>query len=84
MGCSILRQALGLYNHFDTHEAEYHDTIFNHCSDMYIAISMCVCVCARVRKYFFCQYPNNTNQSIFSTVISCTIRYVLVCVCLCV
>ena len=44
MGCSILRQSLGLYNHFDTHEAEYHDTIFNHCSDMYIAISMCVCV----------------------------------------
>ena len=50
MGCSILRQALGLYNHFDTHEAEYHDTIFNHCFDTYIAISMCVC--ARVRQYF--------------------------------
>ena len=43
MGCNILRQALGLYNHFNTHEAEYHDTIFNHCCDMYIAISMCVC-----------------------------------------
>ena len=52
MGCNILRQALGLYNHFDTHEAEYHDTIFNHCCDTYIAISMYVGVCARVHKYF--------------------------------
>ena len=47
MGCNILRQALGLYNHFDTHEAEYHDTIFSHCCDTYIAISMYVCVCVR-------------------------------------
>ena len=80
MGCNILRQALGLYNHFDTHDAEYHDTIFNHCCDAYIAISMCVCVHARAHKYFFCQYPNNTNPSIFSTVISCTIHYVPACV----
>ena len=51
MGCNILRQALGLHNHFDTHEADYHDTIFNHCCDTYIAISIvcvCVCVCACV------------------------------------
>ena len=49
MGRNILRHAsLSLYNHFDTHEAEYHDTIFNHCSDTYIAISICICVCVRV------------------------------------
>ena len=85
MGHNILRHAsLGLYNHFDTHEAEYHDTIFNHCCDMYIAISICMCVCVCVSKYFSCQYLNNANPSIFSTVISCTICYVPVCVCVCV
>ena len=41
MGRNILRHAsLGLYNHFDTHEAEYHDMIFNRCCDTYIAISI--------------------------------------------
>ena len=45
MGRNILRHAsLGLHNHFDTHEAEYHDTIFNHCCDTCIAISICMCV----------------------------------------
>ena len=45
MGRNILRNAsFGLYNHFDTHEAEHHDTIFNHCSDTYIAISICMCM----------------------------------------
>ena len=78
MGRNVLRHAsLGLYNHFNTHEAEYHDTIFNHCSDTYIAISICMCV----YKYLSCQYPNNANPSIFSSVISCTISYVPVCVC---
>ena len=52
MGCNILRHAsLSLHNHFNTHEAEYHNTIFNHCCDTYIAISIvcvCVCVCACV------------------------------------
>ena len=49
MGCNILRHAsLGLYNHFDTHKAEYRDTIFNKCCDTYIAISICVCVCVLV------------------------------------
>ena len=62
--------------------------IFNHCSDTYIATSVCVCACAYacvcVYKYFSCQYLNNANPSIFSSVISYTIRYVPVCVCLCV
>ena len=81
MGHDILRHAsLGLYNHFDTHEAEYHDTIFNHCSDMYITISICICMCVCLYKYFSCQYPNNANPSIFSSVISCTICYAPVCV----
>ena len=82
MGHNILRHAsLGLYNLFDTHEEEYHDAIFNHCCDTYIAISICMCVCICVCKYFSCQYPNN---AIFSTVISCAICYVPVCMCLCV
>ena len=82
MDHSILRYAsFGVNNHFDTHEAEHHDT---HCCDMNIAISICMCVCVCVCKYFSCQYPNNTNPSIFSTVISYAIRYVPVCVCLCV
>ena len=35
MGYNLLRHALlGLYNHFNTHEAEYRNTIFNHCSDV--------------------------------------------------
>ena len=34
-----------VYNHFDTHEAEYHDVIFNHCSDTYIDMHLCVHVC---------------------------------------
>ena len=46
MGRNILTHAsLGLYNHFDTHDTEYHDAIFNHCCDTYIAISICMCVC---------------------------------------
>ena len=85
MGHNILRHAsLGLYNHFNTREVEYHDTIFNHCCDMHIVISICMCVCICVCKYFSCQYPNNANPSIYSTVISCAIPYVPVCVCLCV
>ena len=66
MGHNILRHALlGLHNHFDTHEAEYHNMIFNHYSDTYIAISICICVCVCVYKYCSCQYPNNANPSIF-------------------
>ena len=46
---NILRHALlGLYNHFDTHEPEYHDTIFNHCSDTYIVIYINIYQCVRV------------------------------------
>ena len=29
-----------LYNYFDTHEAQHHDTIFNHCIDMLPCINM--------------------------------------------
>jgi len=51
MGHNILRHAsLGQYNYFDTHEAEYHYAIFNHCCDMYsycnidmhVYVRMCV------------------------------------------
>ena len=43
MGYNLLRHAsLGLYNHFNTHEAEYHDTIFNHCSDVFPYRYVCV------------------------------------------
>ena len=48
----------------------------------YACVCVCGCVCVRacacvcVRKYFFCQYAYNVNPSTFSTVISCTIRYV--------
>ena len=84
MDHNILRHAsLGLDNHFDTHEAEYHDTIFDHCCDTYIAIHINMHVCVCMCKYFSCQYLN-ANPSIFSTIISCAIRYVPVCVCLCV
>ena len=31
MGRNLLRHA---YNYFDTHEAQHHDTIFNHCIDI--------------------------------------------------
>ena len=37
MGRNILRHAsLGLYNYFDTHEAEYHNTIFHLCVRVYV------------------------------------------------
>ena len=45
-----------LYNHFDTHEAQHHDTIFNHRIDIlphqYVLQipTLCLCrVCARAR-----------------------------------
>ena len=31
MGCYLL---INVYNHFDTHEAQHHDTIFNHHIDI--------------------------------------------------
>ena len=37
MGRNLLRHAsLSLYNHFDTHEAQHHDTIFNNRIDIRI------------------------------------------------
>ena len=55
MGGNLLRHAsLSLYNHFDTHEVQHHDTIFNHRIDIlpyrYVSQtpSLCLCrVCAR-------------------------------------
>ena len=50
MGYNLLRHAsFNLYNNFNTHEAEYHDTIFNYCSDAlrYMYVRMCVRVCER-------------------------------------
>ena len=55
LGHNLLRHAsLGLYNHFDTHEAQHHNTIFNHCSDILpnhhvlqiptVRTHVCVCV----------------------------------------
>ena len=64
MGRNLLRHAsLGLYNHFDSHEAEYCDIIFNYCSDLlpyqyYMWARVCVSH----------HYPNNANPSIFFTV----------------
>ena len=51
MGCNILRQALGLYNHFDTHEAEYYSTYLITVvirTLPYRCVCVRVCVCARV------------------------------------
>ena len=37
MGRNLLRHAsLSLYNHFDTHETQHHDTIFNNSIDIRI------------------------------------------------
>ena len=55
MGYNLLRHAsLSLYNHFDTHEAKHHNTVFNHsiCILPYQYVSqiptLCLChVCAR-------------------------------------
>ena len=51
MGCNLFRHA---YNHFDTHEAQHHDTIFNHRIDILLypyaspIPTLCLChVCAR-------------------------------------
>ena len=75
------------HNHFNTHEAEYNDTIFNHCSDLLLYQYVYVCMCVRVCVYliFSCHYLNNGNPSIFSAVNK--LRYMLcscVHVCLCV
>ena len=48
MDCNLLSHAsLGLHNYFDTHQAECHDTVFNHCFDVIMPYRY-VCVCARV------------------------------------
>ena len=56
MGCNLLRHA---YNHFDTHEAQHHDTN-TQSPYWYIAISICItdpysvlvpCMCTHVHAY---------------------------------
>ena len=59
MGCNLLRHT---YNHFNTHEAQYHDTIFNPRIDIlpyqyvsqipcavYAHARACICVCVWIR-----------------------------------
>ena len=57
MGRNLLRHAsLNLYNHFDTHETQHHDTIFNHRIDILpyryvlqiptVCVRTCVCTSA--------------------------------------
>ena len=65
MGCYLLIHA---YNHFDTHEAQHHDTIFNH-HIYYIAISMCI-----TNPYFVLVPCMPTH------VHACVCGYVCVCV----
>ena len=65
MGPNILRHAsLDLYNHFNTHEAEYHDTIVNHCSDI-LPLSICTadpyCVCVSVPEFISCHKHNRPS-----------------------
>ena len=64
---------------FDTHKAQHHDAIFHHHIDIMpycyvsqiptlcVRVCVCACVCMCV-TIFPCQYPNNANPSIFSTV----------------
>ena len=94
VGRNLLRHAsLGLYNHFDTHGTQHHNTILYHCSDilpnpMLLPIpTVCMCVgCVHVclSEYFPCQCLNNANPSIFSTAnkLHYTLCYqVRVCLC---
>ena len=50
MGRNLLRHAShSLYDHFDTHEAQHHDTIFNHHIDIlpyrYVSQIPTLCLC---------------------------------------
>ena len=46
MGCNLFKHA---YNHFDTHETQHHDTIFNHHIDRmpyrYVSQISSLCLC---------------------------------------
>ena len=71
MGCNLFKRA---YNHFDTHEAQHHDTIFNHRIDMlpygYVSLipalclccvstRTCVCMCVWIRLYIYAQVSSS-------------------------
>ena len=71
MGCNLLKHA---YNHFNTHETQHHDTIFNHRIDRltyrYVSQipSLCLCrVCARTCLHmcvcgYVCVYIYTTSD----------------------
>ena len=71
MGCNLLKHA---YNHFDTHETQHHDMIFNHHIDSHINMycrslvcacavyahaRACVCVCVDTSVYIYAQVSSS-------------------------
>ena len=80
MGCNLLKHA---YNHFDTHETQYHDMIFNHRIDRlpyrYVLqiSSLCLCrVCARTCLRVCVCVCVNTSVYIYAQVSSSLLKYV--------